>query len=1499
MNTTNNQTTNAIFNMECDVEMTEQNQQVSPVFASGAGASTHASPEARAEWAVALLMQKADESDRLYTQALAAADDSVEALEHVNGLFVKAQRDQQAVDDGRAMYERKFPHNPKFFSFERRRAEEERAKAQVLNRSLVVPRNLPQLKLINSYEVGKEMSDKSFTSTKQFFNSLEKIFVSHGLQPESEYRRLFPSCLDSAQTFFFEGLLKKLDEKSQDETEWAFVKRHFIEKYDTPAQKFNAWHKLVTMRQKSKSVDEHNKVFGNLMTMTEWEAIPVNLLSIIVYLATLNSEVRRQATDWLITRHAPDFDVDVHQLMQTVASMDIQNDEPIRPTVHKRPHSSENSFVKNKKRLPNSKGKVSGVLCYNGCGQVYLPGHVCPKKKNGGNNNRNNLFSRAAIKTKSVVLKRQDADDKLNDMSDCKLKNKKPRLDQDDQIINQCLIPIYLEGKPLKALLDGGATFSAIDESFCINNKFKIIAADNHERNNLIHLAHSDHTIKRIGYTEPLELRYNGKTLKHSFEIMKLANNQQVSVGADLMPLLGIGYYGLVSTWDPTLQRTKEDHEKDKEVPNESPAGTKEEQENFHNFIKESLLANQRIPPSAFCTIPESVIYLPTPEGASCYRRQYPIPHALKDTVHEAVQKWLADGIIEPVPANIENKWNSPLTLAPKKDIHGNLTGKRPCLDPRHINKYLPDDRYPLPLINDIFIKLSDAKIFSTLDLKSAFHRFKINEDDRHKTTFTSVDGKQYMFRGCPFGLKPISSKFQRVMSIVFDGLPFVTTFVDDIVVYSQNMQDHQSHVKTVIDKLTKVNLLLNPDKCHFAQKSIYLLGFSISEKGRSLDERKLKNIEMWPTPQTGKDLQRFLGVVNYFRDHIPMMSHITDPLNQLRNQENIKKKWTPKHEQSFITIKKLLQKHLTLSYPNFQEQFHVATDASNVGIGAVLFQKIQDKIHYIGFMARSLSKSERNYSTTKRELLAIIFALNKFHQFLWGNPFTLYTDHKALVYIHSQENMNPMMTKWLDTLLDYTFTVVHLPGTSNVLPDYLSRLFPVESRLEGGDDGDALLLNRSVELSGVDRMEPPVEDRQDLLNKAHLFGHFGAEAIVKSIHSNGFHWPKLKEQAVALVSKCHLCQKFNIAKHGFHPLRPISSNLPGDHWAIDLAGPLPTTNQSNNYILIMRDIFSRFVILRAIPDKKSDTIVQQLVNVFCDFGIPKIVQSDNGTEFVNDKMKRFKRAAGFDHRLVTPYHPRANGAAENTVKTTMNVLEKNIQGNINEWDKFLPSVQLSINNKVSKRTNTPPFTIMFGRKLNEFADYSNEDIKKEMTEEEIQERIKQMNEVVFPAIYEKTVEVIKKQKKDFDGKNKSFTFPNGSHVMIKVRQRTKFGPRYTGPYEVIKMNQGGAYVLKDLSGDILTRNYTPSELKLISMDEKIPEQEVYEVQAIVQHRLNKETNTYEYKVRWKGYTPEDDTWEPYRNFQDPRIITDYYKRIGQNEPNHEQTKNNKRKVTK
>ncbi|OBZ64374.1 Transposon Ty3-G Gag-Pol polyprotein, partial [Choanephora cucurbitarum] len=248
-------------------------------------------------------------------------------------------------------------------------------------------------------------------------------------------------------------------------------------------------------------------------------------------------------------------------------------------------------------------------------------------------------------------------------------------------------------------------------------------------------------------------------------------------------------------------------------------------------------------------------IYVPntTPDSAEGYKSQYPIADKLKPKVQETVEKWLSERIIKEVPSNVDNRWNSPLTLAPKKVAQGNYTDKRPCLDSRHINKYLKEDRFPLPRIDDIFKKLQGANVFTTLDLKNAFHRYPIYPPHQHKTDFTSVDGKQYMFRGCPFGLKPISSKFQRVMSKLFSVEPFrdyVSTFFDDIVIYSKNLIDHIEHVQSVIDELTRVKLILNPQKCHFAQQTIYLLG-----------PRKVTNSIQWPTPRTGKDIQRFLGL--------------------------------------------------------------------------------------------------------------------------------------------------------------------------------------------------------------------------------------------------------------------------------------------------------------------------------------------------------------------------------------------------------------------------------------------------------------------------------------------------------------------------------------------------------------------------------------------------------------------------------------------------------------
>ncbi|SAL94831.1 hypothetical protein, partial, partial [Absidia glauca] len=206
---------------------------------------------------------------------------------------------------------------------------------------------------------------------------------------------------------------------------------------------------------------------------------------------------------------------------------------------------------------------------------------------------------------------------------------------------------------------------------------------------------------------------------------------------------------------------------------------------------------------------------------------------------------------------------------------------------------------------------------------------------------------------------------------------------------------------------------------------------------------------------------------------------------------------------------------------------------------------------------------------------------------------------------------------------------------------------------------------------------------------------HFGAEAIIKTAHKEGLHWTNLAKEALAIVQQCPSCQRYNITKKGYNPLRPIYAYLPGDHWAIDLAGPFEVSLQGNTWLLVMVDVCTRFTILRALQDKKSDTIIHTLIQVFGDFGYPNIVQSDNGKEFKNNFFTKLQDTMGIDHRFSTPYHPRGNGVAERYVRTAKEIIRKEIQGTRKDWDWFVPNAQLAMNHLVSKRLQTPPFSLM------------------------------------------------------------------------------------------------------------------------------------------------------------------------------------------------------------
>ncbi|KAJ8651362.1 hypothetical protein O0I10_013122 [Lichtheimia ornata] len=318
-----------------------------------------------------------------------------------------------------------------------------------------------------------------------------------------------------------------------------------------------------------------------------------------------------------------------------------------------------------------------------------------------------------------------------------------------------------------------------------------------------------------------------------------------------------------------------------------------------------------------------------------------------------------------------------------------------------------------------------------------------------------------------------------------------------------------------------------------------------------------------------------------------------------------------------------------------------------------------------------------------------------------------------------------------------------------------------------------------------------------------------------------------------------------------------------------------------------MVDVCTRFCVLHALPDKSSDTVVQAVINTFCDYGFPRYLQSDNGTEFVNALMRKLKESAGFDHRLATPYHPRANGLAERFVQTTTNVIRKNVDGATKDWDLYVKPIQLALNNKVASCHGTTPFALMFNRAINGFRDYSNDDIPRPLQEDELMERIDLMSKTVFSAISERATALAQLKKGKHDAKYRMIKFPPGSKVMVKDMLRSKkLDPRYEGPYTVVRETQGGSYVLRDEQGLLASRNFAPSQLKLVSQDELLDASEAYErdgeyytIQAIVDHK-ELAPGKYLYRVRWEGYTEADDTWEPPQSFNSPAPISNYWNKI-------------------
>ena len=409
------------------------------------------------------------------------------------------------------------------------------------------------------------------------------------------------------------------------------------------------------------------------------------------------------------------------------------------------------------------------------------------------------------------------------------------------------------------------------------------------------------------------------------------------------------------------------------------------------------------------------------------------IPPVRREEARNLLSDMLKKDIIQPS----SSPWASPIVLVPKKD--GTV---RFCVDYRKVNSLTRKDAYPLPRVDDTLDTLSGSKWFSTLDLISGYWQVKVEEKDREKTAFCTPDGL-FEFKVMPFGLCNAPATFQRLMDMVLAGLQWTNclVYLDDVIVVGRTFREHLLNLQSVFGRLRAAGLKLQPKKCHLCSPKVEFLGHVVSAEGVSTDPKKIEKVANWPIPTSKREVQQFLGLANYYRRFVEDFAKIAKPLHRL-TEKTMKFEWSADCQASFEHLRQKLVSAPILAFPDLGKPFILDTDASDVGIGAVLSQIDENGAErVIAYASKALTKPEHRYCVTRKELLAVVSFIQHFRPYLLGRRFTLRTDHGSLTWLSQFKEPEGQLARWLERLQEYDFEICHRPGKKHQNADVLSRI--------------------------------------------------------------------------------------------------------------------------------------------------------------------------------------------------------------------------------------------------------------------------------------------------------------------------------------------------------------------------------------------------------------------------------------------------------------------------
>lgn len=721
-------------------------------------------------------------------------------------------------------------------------------------------------------------------------------------------------------------------------------------------------------------------------------------------------------------------------------------------------------------------------------------------------------------------------------------------------------------------------------------------------------------------------------------------------------------------------------------------------------------------------------------EGANPVKdKHYPISPAVQDIVYKEIDNMLKLKVIE----ESNGPWSNRTTIVRKPGKN------RFCLDARKLNALTVKDAYPLQNIDGILSRIDQTHYISSVDLKYAFWQIELEDEAKPYTAFTVPGRPLYQFRVMPFGLCNAAQRLCRLMDKVIPARLKSNVFIylDDLLIIANDFHTHIKILSEVADCLEKANLTIGLKKSLFCFRELRYLGFIIGNGTLKTDPEKVIAIQKIPLPKSPREVRSFLGTAGWYRrfikDFASISAALTDTLKKGKRFE-----LTEKAKESFHMLKLALTSAPVLRHPDFTREFYIQCDASEFGIGAVLFQKNRDgDENPIAYYSQKLNSCQKNYSVTEKECLAAVLAVKRFRPYVEMMKFTIITDHASLKWLMSLKDLSGRLARWSLQLQAFDFSVEHRRGSENIVPDALSRM-PVDGAIEVEelDPDDYLgfetnafdseeykqlidtisknqckLPDLKVEGNKIYRRVSsneilnetewklwiPQDITHVLIEKAHddiSAAHGGIAKTLSRLRTH-YYWPKMTSQVKQYINNCQKCKESKPANSVLQPEigNEVVTERPFQKLYIDFLGKYPRSKKGNAYIFIVVDHFSKFTFLHAMKEATTQNVIQFLVNqIFHTFGVPEIIHSDNGKQFTSKEFGKMIDNYKISHITTAYYSPQSN-ASERVNQSVLAAIRTYIENDHRDWDLYLSEIERALRTAVHAATGVNPFFALFG----------------------------------------------------------------------------------------------------------------------------------------------------------------------------------------------------------